>query len=478
MSSILIAEDNTEMRNVLMRSLKKMGHHVVVCSGGREALAAIKDSAGFDLLLSDIRMEDMNGMALLKQTLDVSPDTQVILMTAFGSVNDAVDAMKQGAVDYLLKPFAIKELELRIDRAIVQKKMAMENNHFKESIEQSKGEMLGSSIAIRRVRDAIAKVAPSPAHVLITGETGTGKELVARDIHHRSQRADGPFVAVNCVALASGVMESELFGHEKGSFTGAVNLRRGKFEIADGGTLFLDEIGELDDKAQVKLLRFVQEKDFERVGGNKKIKVDTRIVAATNRDLKEEMKKGHFREDLYYRLSMFTIETPPLRERPDDILLLTKHFLEKYMREIGKHVSLGEEVGQLLAHHRWPGNIRELQNVIGEAVILSDGDTLRPSCFPSLLSPEHEGFHYGADAQGNGAHGLIAEVKMLEKERIERALEDNNWNQTRTAEHLGLKRTSLQYKMKQFGLKKPPKEPHGSMSSNPAIFQAQSGDDH
>jgi len=305
---------------------------------------------------------------------------------------------------------------------------------------------------MRKVYDRIHKVAPTNAPVLITGESGTGKELVAREIHSRSNRAGGPFVAVNCVALASGVLESELFGHEKGSFTGATSRRIGKFESAQNGTLFLDEIGELDEKIQVQLLRFLQEKNFHRVGGNQNIQLDVRILAATNRNLSERIEKGFFREDLFYRLNMFSLHLPALREREDDITELTHFFLSKYNKELGKNVKITSEALALLRHHIWPGNVRELENVVAQGIILAENDALLPKHLPVGLTGEMA--EISIEEEGHNQSGISSQINAIESEVIRKALLEENWNQSKTAKKLGLKRTSLQYKMKKYGLSK------------------------
>jgi len=452
MSKILIADDNKELCTILYRSLKKRGYLVEVAEDGEQAVNKVNEDF-FDVLVTDLRIPKVDGMEILRKTKDVSPATMVIVITAFGTVENAVEAMKEGAFDYILKPFSSDEIEIKIKHALERQRLGMENEFLRESIQTRFGPIIGSSESMKTVYKLVDKVAPTTAPVLILGRSGTGKELVAREIHKRSDRKDGPFVAVNCVALASGVLESELFGHEKGSFTGAVSRRRGKFEVADGGTLFLDEIGELSEEIQVKLLRFLQEKEFQRVGGNENVKVNVRVLAATNRNLHEEVTEGRFREDLFYRLNMFTIMLPALNERSEDLYELANHFLCKYNKELHKNLKISPEIVGVLKNHDWPGNVRELENVIAQAVILADGDMLEASHLPGGFKKAKAS--NGSEVSINESSGVTSQIEAIEAEMVKRALEETNWNQVKAAEKLGLKRTTLQYKMQKFGLKSP-----------------------
>jgi len=419
--------------------------------------------AGVDLVITDLRMPGKDGVEVLSGVKRISPETEVIVMTAFGTVENAVEAMRLGAFDYILKPFSIDELELKVDRALDRGRLASEVQYLKEEDARRTGPMIGEGEVMRAVQKLIDKVAASASPVLVLGESGTGKELVAREIHRRSARSGGPFVAVNCAALSEGVLESELFGHEKGAFTGAMTGRKGRFELADGGTLFLDEIGELPAAVQVKLLRVLQDTEFERVGGNKTIRVDTRIVAATHKDLKKAIPKGEFREDLYYRLNVISIELPPLRDRREDIPALAEHFLARYARELAKPARMSAEVLDRLIHYRWPGNIRELQNVLERAVVLCEGEQLTVADLPREIlepagtpapEPAPSAALVEATEPGSPEHptDLTARLDALEKAIILEALQKFRWNQTKVAAALGLKRSSLQYKMKKHGL--------------------------
>jgi nitrogen regulation protein NR(I) len=461
MKRILIADDKASMREMLTQAMEAKGFEVVSVPDGNAALEQAE--AGVDLVITDLRMPGRDGIEVLQGVKRVAPETEVIVMTAFGTVENAVEAMRLGAFDYILKPFSIDELELKVDRALDRGRLAQEVRYLKEQDARRAGPMIGEGPVMREVQKLIDKVAMSASPVLVLGESGTGKELVAREIHRRSPRAQGPFVAVNCAALSEGVLESELFGHEKGAFTGALTGHKGRFELADGGTLFLDEIGELPAPVQVKLLRVLQDTEFERVGGNKTIRVDTRIVAATHKDLKKGIAQGEFREDLYYRLNVISIDLPPLRDRRDDIPALAEHFLARYGREMAKPVRLSAEVLDRLTHYRWPGNIRELQNVLERAVVLCDGEQLTVADLPKEIlepsgGPAPEPAPSAALAEtgepGSPEHptDLTARLDALEKAIILEALQKHRWNQTKVAASLGLKRSSLQYKMKKHGL--------------------------
>jgi two-component system, NtrC family, response regulator AtoC len=448
---ILIVDDEPSIRKVLGAHLRRDGYDVTAAASGVEAIEILQEE-GADLVITDLRMPNMDGLELLRWVKQSYPGLPVIMLTAHGTVDSAVEALKRGAQDYLTKPFDQDELRLVILKALAQEE---KSRRSLRSDEAPKDAIVGDTATIRAVFALIDKVASSPSTVLLTGESGTGKELVARAIHHASARREAPFVTLNCGAIPENLFESELFGHERGAFTGAVTSKPGRFEIADGGTLFLDEIAELPKDLQVKLLRVLQDQTFERVGGIKTIKVDVRLVAATNSDLRQAVASGAFREDLFYRLNVVPIVLPPLRDRVDDIPLLVHHFLQKFNRRLDKHVQ-GISPAALVALKAapWPGNIRELENLIERAVLLSDGGTLDVNDFPGIL----EG---GAAAtpvdEASDELGLKEYVRVhtarLERARIKKALQQEEGNVTRASRLLGISRKSLQTKMKEYGLR-------------------------
>ncbi len=375
MEKILVVDDEQSMRDVLSIMLKRAGYTVTTASDGDEAIAHLGKEI-FDLVITDLKMPKVGGLEVLKAVKASSPDTVVLVITAFASAESAVEAMKHGAYDYLTKPFQVDEVQLIIRNALERRRLSTENMLLKREMasQSSFAQIIGQSEAMQKVFDVVRKVADSKSNVLIFGESGTGKELVARAIHYNSARAPMPFVTVNCSAVPETLLESELFGHMKGSFTGAVSNKAGLFEVANGGTVFLDEIGDTSPATQVKLLRVIQEREFRRVGGTQDVKVDVRIIAATNKDLEKAVAEGTFREDLYYRLDVIPIVLPPLRLRTGDIPLLVQHFLDKFSRESGKPVPAitGEAMRALLAHE-WRGNVRELENLIERVVAFSSG---------------------------------------------------------------------------------------------------------
>ena len=380
MSRILIADDHKSTSEGLSIALEAQDHSTHIVFDGESAIEAVKIHF-FDLAIVDIRMPKKGGMEVLEAVKSISPETSVMIMTAFGSIELAVEAMQKGAVDVITKPFTLEQIEVKIERALEGRRLSLENEYLRreEELRYNFDEIIGESAKMGVVYRTIQTVAPTNSNVLIFGESGTGKELIARAIHKNSLRKGKPFIKVNCAALAEGVLESELFGHERGAFTNAVRQKPGRFEIANSGTLFLDEIGEVSLTTQVKLLRVLQEREFERVGGTKTIQVDVRLVAATNRDLPALIQSGKFREDLYYRLNVVPIEIPPLRERREDIPTLVAHFLPKYNAETGKKVcEIHPEAMQLLTTYAWPGNVRELENAIERAVVLARGDVVTP----------------------------------------------------------------------------------------------------
>ena len=439
--SILVVDDDPMIRSFLSTILKEEGHRVEEAESGRSGLAKFQ-AAEFDLVVTDLRMPDLSGLDLIREGRKLRPESRWVIITAYGSIGNAVEAMKVGASDYLTKPFGSPE-ELRhvIRRVLKEADQERRLSLLAEELGRHypPAELIFLGKAMAPVRRLVEEVAPTPATVLVTGPSGTGKELVARLIHQWSPRRDGPFVGVHCGALAETLLESELFGHERGAFTGATAMRKGRFELADGGTLFLDEIGDVSPAIQVKLLRVLQEKQFERVGGTRTLTVDVRIISATHRDLRAAVAEGRFREDLYYRLSVFPIELPPLKERGDAILPLAEYFAAKFGAAFGKRVpSLSEDAKSALVSYGWPGNIRELQNVIERAVILSAG-TIEASQLNLDSEPDRRG----------AAEGLL---KSSERELIRKALEESGGNRRKAAEVLGISLRTLQYRIKEFGL--------------------------
>jgi len=433
---ILVVDDQPAFRRLLVRVLTDDGYEVRDARHGRAALELAR-KAPFDVVLSDIRMPVMDGRALLTALKKEMPATVVLLITAHGSVPDAVDAMKQGAFDYLSKPLDDPE-QLRM---VVARAMSHRREQSDEPAAEDGPLLLHASDAMAAVVRTVERVARTDATVLVTGESGTGKEVVARLLHARSGRADGPFVALNCGALAEGLLESELFGHERGAFTGAESQRRGRFELADGGTLLLDEVGEMSAALQVRVLRVLQERTFERVGGVKTLDTDVRIVAATHRDLRVAVEQGRFREDLYYRLAVVPVHVPPLRARGDDVLLLARHFLsEAARRHVLPPLSLSTGAGDALRRAPWPGNVRELHNVIERAAILSSGDAVGAEDL--LLAPA-----------GGAPRALPLNLKELERQAIVQALERVAGNRKQAAELLGISLRTLHYKLTDYGLR-------------------------
>jgi len=442
METILIVDDEKNYLLVLKELLAEEGYEVLIAQSAAEAIKIFQENE-LDLVITDMKMPGMTGMELLDFLKERDLHLPVIMMTAYGTVEKAVEAMKKGAYDYILKPFDNEALKTAVSKGLAMGRVIRQNRLLSQELKEKFGptDLIGKSYRIRQVRDLIAKVAGTKATVLISGESGTGKELVARAIHYHSPRRDKPLVSVNCSALAETLLESELFGHEKGAFTGAVGQRKGRFEFADGGTLFLDEVGEMSPSVQVALLRVLQDREFQRVGGNKTIKVDVRVVAATNKDLKEEIQQGRFREDLYYRLNVVHIEVPPLRERKEDIPLLIRHFSERFAREMNKKeipTPSPEAMAALLAYD-WPGNVRELENILERAIILSSGPIIRLEDLPfTSFIPS--------------GTKLPDVLELIEKRMITQALAISGNVQTRAAELLGIEKNLLKYKMKKYAL--------------------------
>ncbi|MBW1712470.1 MAG: sigma-54-dependent Fis family transcriptional regulator [Deltaproteobacteria bacterium] len=453
METVLVVDDEKNYLLVMEALLSKEGLHVLTAGSGHEALDILRDAEP-DLVITDMKMPGLDGLELLSAIKDQEPELPVIVMTAFGTVDKAVEAMKKGAFDYLTKPFENKQMLLTVAKALELSRLVRQNRFLQSQVAQSYGfgNLIGQSKQMRQVYQLIEKVAPTKATVLITGESGTGKELIARAIHHRSPRAGKPFVSVNCSALTETLLESELFGHEKGAFTGATSAHKGRFELADQGSLFLDEIGHTSQALQVKLLRVIQERAFERVGGSRTLEVDVRLITASNKDLKAEADEGRFQEDLYYRLNVVHIELPPLREREDDIPLLAVHFLEKFSAKLGrKGLSFEPEILEALASYPWPGNVRELENVIERAVVLTSGPRIKATDLP----PEVRGGGLGqVDIDRFVAAGtpLPEALEKIEQYLIRQALAKADNVQARAAEILGIGKSLLQYKLKKYNL--------------------------
>jgi two-component system, NtrC family, response regulator AtoC len=447
---ILAVDDEPSMRRLLEISLKQAGYQPLLAADGREALGLLKQG-GIDLVVSDLHMPGMGGLKLLETMRADGMEIPVIIVTAQGEIATAVAAMKLGASDYILRPFDLETLEIAIDRAFSVTRLKIENQFLREEVERDAGELIGDSEKMQAVKNAIAQVAPEKATTLIVGETGTGKELVAQAIHRLSTRHKSLFVAVNCAAIPGEMLESELFGHERGAFTGAVKERIGKFELADGGTLFLDEITEMPIALQAKLLRALQESVIERLGSNRPLAVDIRVLAATNRDPLEAVKAGTLREDLYYRLNVFRIDLPPLRERKQDIALLAAHVLHT------RQIQLAPATLDALTQYAWPGNVRELVNVLERAAIMSRGHTIEPQHLPNdIRTSGVADVHVSAsmlsatDAE-TPIPALPDAVEALERELIKAALSRTQGNKSKAARLLGISERSLWYKLGTYG---------------------------
>ncbi len=441
---ILIVDDEKNTREGLARALKR-SYEVRTAESGAQALEILSGQS-VDVMLSDLRMPVMDGMTLMQRALASSPELVCILLTAYGSMETAVEAMRHGATDFLTKPVNLKELELVLARVLRSRQAEAENRQLREQLDAKFGmeNIIGNSPQMQEVFDTVRQVAGSRATVLIQGESGTGKELVAKAIHQLSSRNHAAFVAVHCAALSSTLLESELFGHEKGAFTGAAERRKGRFEMADGGSLFLDEIGEIDSGVQVKILRALEERRFERVGGQETVEVDTRLIAATNRDLRKMVADGDFREDLYYRLYVVAITLPPLRERTGDIPMLLKHFLDEFNAENGRAIEgFSPEALDLLTGYRWPGNVRELRNIVEQTVVLARSRRIGVRDLPAHIRET------GA-AAGSIAIGPCT-LEELEKQAIAQALKAAGGNRTRAAEQLGISRRTLHRKIAEYG---------------------------
>jgi len=443
---ILVVDDEPTQLELVGGFLRRQGFEVATAPSGRAAVARFKQEP-FDLVLTDQRMPDLSGLEVLEAVRAASPDTAVVIMTAYGTIETAVSAVKAGAADYLAKPLNLDELLHRIHQIQDRRRLLTENRELRAALaERHRVEgIIGESGAMQEVLSVVRRVAPSDATVLIRGESGTGKELIAKALHYASPRAARALVKVNCAALAESLLEAELFGHEKGAFTGAVTARTGRFELADGGSLFLDEIGDLPPHLQVKLLRVLQEREFERVGSSRPIKVDVRLLAATHRNLERLVREGRFRDDLYYRINVVTIQLPPLRERREDLPLLIDHFLRAFADKNGKSIrGLTREAREALLRYDYPGNVRELENLIERAVVLTRDDVIGLTDLPLTLEAQA--------AEPEGSAGLVAAVEGLERRMIREALAKADGVQTRAAELLGIGERVLRYKLKKYGL--------------------------
>ena len=451
---ILLVEDKDSLRAMLKLALESQGHDVIEARDQPEAVAALRDSQPA-LVLSDLRLPKGDGMGVLRAVKEMDAELPVIVMTAHGSIQDAVEAMKSGALDFLAKPVDPDHLQLLVSRALDQRRLLTDYRLLKEEAAARRGgpNIIGESQALRQVMTAIERAAATDTTVLLEGESGTGKELCARALHNASPRANGPFVAINCAAIPDNLLEAELFGYERGAFTGAASRKIGKFEVAQRGTIFLDEIGEMPLALQAKMLRAIETKRIERLGGNTSIQVDVRIVAATNRMLRQAVANRQFREDLYFRLSVFPVTIPPLRERKEDIPKLAHHFVERVARDVGKKLTLGPEALEMLVGHSWPGNVRELQNAIERAVILADGDRLLPRHLNLTTQ-------VGAIADPWDMldwSGTLADVSSrfaneAEKRKLTLALKQASGDKGRAADMLAINFKTLAAKLRQYGL--------------------------
>jgi DNA-binding NtrC family response regulator len=453
MPNILVVDDKDSMRNMLVETLMDEGYRVDAAEDGKKALDLVRNKS-YDLVLTDLKMPNVSGMEVLSGIKDLDAESAVIVMTAYGTIEDAVEAMKKGAYDFITKPFDTEHLCFLINRALENRRMKAENLLLREEYLADQGleNIIGKSGKMIELCQLIQKVSKSDASVLLQGESGTGKELFAKAIHSLSPRKDRSYVAINCAAIPRELLENELFGSEKGAFTGAHARKMGKFEIANGGTIFLDEIGDMDIALQAKLLRVLQEKNFERLGGNKTVDVDVRVIAATNKDLNDLIRVRKFREDLYYRLSVFPMNIPPLRERPDDIQALSDYFIDKYCREMKKPVkSLTREAVELLEKYHWPGNVRELENTVERAVILAEGKKISPEHLAIRLKRTNEiQLRDGAGLKEIGAHAQM----MAEKATIIRILKEVRGNKRKCAQVLKIDYTTLFDKIKKYEIDK------------------------
>jgi len=448
--TILVVDDERSMRLVLSAMLKKEGYRVAAAADGLEALDLIKKK-DVSVVVTDLKMPRLGGIGLLSRVIEKYPSLPVIIITAHGTIANAVEAVKKGAFDYITKPFDQEDLKNVISKAVKTKALS-----DREMVLDNHYALIGTSKPMLEIYDIIKTVAPTPTTILITGETGTGKELIARAIHENSTRKGNPFIKINCAAIPENLMESELFGYEKGAFTGAVQKKPGRFEMAHKGTLFLDEIGDLPKDMQAKLLRTIQDREFERVGGVQTIKIDVRLVAATNRDLLRDVQNKRFREDLYYRINVLPILLPSLRERKNDIPLLIDHFIDKFNRKLGRNVRrLDPEVERFFRQYEWPGNIREMENLLERLILLANDDTIRYEALPAdILNPLQAEVISPEATEGSFKEIVKGQAEAVESHIIARVLEQCGKNVTRAADRLGISRKGLQLKMIKYGLRK------------------------
>jgi two-component system response regulator HydG len=446
---ILIVDDELSHRQMLEAVLSTEGYEIQQAEDGESAIKAIEERF-YDLILMDVRMRGVGGIEASKKIKEISPGIPIIIMTAYASVNTAVDALKSGAYDYLTKPLDIDELKILVDKALRHRQLEQENLYLKEQLRDrfNFSNIIGRSLEMKKLLETVALVAPTEATVLILGESGTGKELIANAVHQNSPRKDRPFIEVNCAALPETLLESELFGHEKGAFTGATTRRQGRFHLAHKGSIFLDEIAEMSSTTQAKILRVLQEREFEPVGSSETVKVDTRIIAATNKNLQERIKEGRFREDLYYRINVVSLSVPALRERSNDIPLLVDFFLKQYAEKNRRLVKgFTPKAMDLLMRHDWLGNVRELENVVERSVILARGDMITPSEFPNIIQElDLESKETNIDLTPGRT------LKDVERDMIIRTLEETGGNRTHSAKILGISRRTLQLKLKEYGI--------------------------
>lgn len=455
-SRILVVDDEESIREFLEIMLKKEGYEVTLAEDGQKAKDLLTKKT-FDMIISDLQMPHVTGIELLKHVKESYPDTVFMLITAFGTTETAVEAMKMGAYDYLTKPFKIDEVRLNIQNALRSRNLEVENRSLKKELvkEYSFQNMVGNSPAMHAIYDLVKRVSQTPTNVLITGESGTGKEVVAKAIHYNGPLKDRPFVTVNCGAIPENLMESEMFGHKKGSFTGAVTDKSGLFEVADGGSLFLDEVGELPLTIQVKLLRAIQERTIRRVGATEDVKVDVRIIAATNRNLEEMVAKGTFRQDLYYRLNVINIKTPSLRERSEDIPLLASHFLKKYNERLNKNIGgISVEAMDILKKYDYPGNVRELENLIERTVALEGGATILPESLPPMVNTTSGRKMASSNEIEIGDDGVDLDKVMgqIEKELLIKAIHAAGGVKKRAAKLLNISFRSMRYRIEKYNL--------------------------
>jgi len=451
-AKILVADDETSHRQMIEAVLAAEGYEVTQAEDGQAAISAVEDRF-YDLVIMDVRMPNVDGIQALQKIKQISPDIPVIIMTAYASVGSAVDALKSSAYDYLIKPLDIDELKILVDKALRHHQLEQENVYLKERLGDrfDFSNIIGRSPSMTRLFETVALVAPSEATALIVGESGTGKELIANAIHQNSPRKDRPFIIVNCAALPETLLESELFGHEKGAFTGAIARKQGRFQLAHNSSIFLDEIAEMTPATQAKILRVLQEREFEPVGSTQTIKVATRVIAATNKNLEEEIQAGRFREDLYYRLNVVTVDVPPLRQRREDIPLLADFFLKQYAQKNRRLIKgFTPRATDLLMRYEWPGNVRELENIIERAVIMARGEMITPLEFPNDLQNLDEALKESRIDLTPGRS-----LKEVEKVLILRTLEETGGNRTHAARILGISRRTLQLKLKEYGINPP-----------------------